>query len=301
MLSVVIYGTANRIRHFAVGKSVSGFSGSLSRSPSNTLLVDISQRHRFSESFGNLIGYFSLGYVLGFFISGPAVNLLGYSDALYALIIFQVLSLVFLLRIKYEQKTTSIRFNIGKFFHKPHRNLKVLAVTGFLVTFVESMDATVTIIFLRNVYSASITQVGFVLGIGWFCFGVTQIILGKHTDRLGRKRCYVGGIALACLSVAIMPNMPSLKLVTLFFALLCVGHGIAFPAIKGIMAGYTSDTYKSQDFGFASTFEELGRFIGFPIVGLIADMAGFKSTFYLRSVVLIMAAIIVYFFIRERD
>lgn len=301
MLStIVVYGAASRIWHFAVGNALKGLSGSLNRAASNTVLVDISQRERFSESFGNLIGSFFLGYVIGYLIAGPVVGMIGYQRALYGLAVFQAAALYFICQMRYEQKKRSIKFNIRKFFHKPHRTLKILALTGFLVSLVEVMDATVTVIFIKDVFSASITQIGLVLGVGYFSFGITQMIFGKRSDRGGRKKYYVYGMGLALVSAFMIPNMPSLVGVGLFFALLCMGHGIAFPAVIGIIAEHTSEEYRSQDFGFVSTFEELGKFVGLPLMGWIADTIGYDTSFYFRGAVLLTAAIIVALFVREK-
>ncbi|MFH1126447.1 MAG: MFS transporter, partial [Candidatus Altiarchaeota archaeon] len=76
-VAVFVYGIASKLTHFLIGKGVEGISTSLSRSTSDTLLIDLSEKHRFSESFGNLIGYFSVGYVFGYFTAGPLVSMLG--------------------------------------------------------------------------------------------------------------------------------------------------------------------------------------------------------------------------------
>lgn len=299
-IALLTYGAANRVLHIFLGRGIDGLSNSLSRASSNTMLVEVSQPHRLSESFGNMIGAFSLGYVLGFFIAGPAVNTVGYSRALVSLCVFQAASLWLVLKIRYGQAVKPIKFNIKKFFRRPHRNLKILAATGLMVSLVESMDYTVTVIYLKNVYSASLTQVGIVMGLGWLSFGATQIVSGRYSDCVGRGRCYVYGISLACAAALVIPKMSSIYGVALSLAVLCVGHGIAFPSVRGIIAEHTSESYRSQDFGFVSTFEEAGRFIGLPAMGLIADKIGYSAAFYFRGAILITAAFTVYTLIPKK-
>jgi MFS family permease len=299
-VTVLIYGLAGSVRHFFFGKSVEGISTSISRSPSDALLVELSEKHRFSESFGNLVGYFSVGYVLGFFIAGPLVSLFGYRRAILSLVVFQAISLAFIYLIQHKEEVKHIKFNLKKFFHKPHRNLKILAFTGLLVTLVEYMDYTVTVIFLKDVYSASLTQIGLFMGLGWLAFGVMQIISGRHADQFGRKKVYVYGGILAGIAVLLIPKTNSLLTVTLFYIVVCLGHGIAFPAIRGITADSASNQYKSQDFGFITTFEEIGGFLGFIAMGWLADNFGFNLTFYLRGTVILLVTAMVYILINEK-
>lgn len=299
-VSVLVYGVAGKLTHFFFGKGVEGIATSISRSPSDALLIDLSEKHRFSESFGNLVGYFSVGYVFGFFIAGPLVGFLGYRKSILSLIVFQIISLLFLYRIKYGGSVNPIKFNLRKFFHKPHRNLKLLAFTGMLVTFVEYMDYTVTVIFLKDVYNASITQIGLVMGLGWLSYGLLQIISGKYSDKIGRKKFYLYGGIAAGVSALFIPNMPSIAAMALFFVLLSAGHGVAFPAIRGIIADSTSEKYRSQDFGFVATFEELGAVVGLPVMGWIADNIGFNMAFYLRGLVILLVTAFVYLLIKEK-
>jgi MFS family permease len=298
-VSILAYGLAGRVSHFVFGKGVEGVASSINRAPSDALLIELSERHRYSESFGNLIGYFSVGYVCGYLIAGPLVNLFGYRKAILSLLFFQAISLGFLWFVRHKETPKQIAFNLHKFFHKPHRNLKILAFTGMLVTFVENMDYTVTIIFLKDVYGASISQIGLVMGLAWLFYGVTQILVGRHADALGRKRVYLLGGAVAGISALILPNMHSIIPMTAFFILLSIGHGMALPAIRGIAAHSTSEKYRSQDFGYISAFEEAGAIFGFPIMGYIADNLGYNAAFYLRGITILSASCVVMLLIRE--
>ncbi|MFH1126465.1 MAG: MFS transporter, partial [Candidatus Altiarchaeota archaeon] len=213
----------------------------------------------------------------------------------------QLVSLAFICLIKHKQEVKPIKFNLRKFFHRPHWNIKLFAFTGMLITFVEYMDYTVTIIFLKEVYKASLTQIGFVMGLGWLSYGITQILSGKHSDKKGRKKLYIYGGITAGLSALLIPNTSSLFGITLFFILLSAGHGIATPAIRGMTAESTSEKYRTQDFGFITTFEELGALVGFPAMGWIADNLGFNAAFYLRGLTILCVTIIVYLLIHKKN
>jgi len=299
--AISIYGVSRSIWHFGLGKGVSGLGHSITRSPSSTLLVDICRRDRLSESFGNMIGFFSLGVVLGYFLAGPLSEAVGYRAAVLSVILFELIGFFYLYKIKYTQKTRPIKLNIKKFFKKPHRNLKILALTGMLVCMVECMDATVSVIFLRDRFCASTSGVGLVLGLLWLSFGLTQIEFGKRLDRWGRRRSYVVGMSLAALGSFLIPYASSLPAVALFFIILGIGHGIGFPAIKGIIAEHTSDAYRSQNFGYLTIFESLGGFIGLPLMGWIADHAGFDVVYYLRAGVLLSAVVFVFLLVKDRE
>jgi len=299
-LCLLVYGMGSKVAHFVYGKALEGVSTSISRSPSNALLTELSERHRFSESFGNLIGYFSVGYVLGFFLAGPLVGLLGYRSAILSLLAFQLASLAFILRIRREETPRQIKFNLLKFLHKPDRNLKMLAVTGFAITFVEYMDYTVTVIFLKEAYGASISGIGLVMGLGWLFFGLLQITSGRHSDKLGRKKSYVYGGLLAGAAALSIPHISSLPSFLLLYILLSAGHGVAFPAVRGMIAESTSEKYRSQDFGFVTTFEELGAFVGFPAMGWIADNMGFDAAFQLRGLIILSVTAVVYLTVKEK-
>jgi MFS family permease len=296
----LVYGLASSVSHFILGKGVEGTAAAVSRSPSSALLIELSERHRFSESFGNLIGFFSIGYVLGFLISGPMVESFGFRNTLFALVFFNLIALGFLLLIKHNRQAESIKFNLAKFFQKPHRHLKLFAVTGFLITFVERMDYTVSIIFMKEVYDASITQIGIAMALGWLSFGAIQIYSGRHSDKFGRRKSYLVGGVLAGLCAFLLPNMPSMGAMALLFMLLSAGHGIAYPALRGMLAESTSEKYRSQDFGFVTAFEEAGPLIGFPVMGWIADNLGFNAAFYLRGFVILAVSIIVCLAVKQK-
>jgi len=298
-LALLIYGFAKNTYYFVLGKGFEGLSQSLSRSPSNALLIDLSERDRFSESFGNLIGYYSIGYVIGFFIAGFLVSPLGYSESILILLLFQLISIFFVFSISDSRKPAEIKFNLSKFLSKPNRNLKILGITGFIVTFVEYMDYTVTVIFIRDKFSASIIQIGIIMGLSWLAFGLMQIVFGKYADRVGKKKLYFIGSFSAAILMLLIPHMSSIIYFLILFTMLYCLQGIAFPAVKGLIADSTSKKYRSQDFGLVTTLEQFGPFFGLPIMGFIADNMGFNAAYYVRSIVNILAVLIVMKFVKE--
>ena len=298
-VTVLVYAAGTKLWHFAAGKGLEGVSMSLSRSPSNAMLTEISEHHRFSESFGNLIGYFSIGYFAGYCMAGPLAGLLGYQGAILSLLAFQAVSVAMLMRIKHVETSRKIKFNLKKFLQRPHRSLKILALAGMFISIVETMDYTVTVIYLKDVHGASLTIIGLFMGAGWLSYGLAQVISGRISDRVGRRLLYLAGGIIAGTCILLLPKMPSLASAALFFMLLSAGHGIALPAVRGITADATSPKYRSQDFGLVTTLEELGTFIGFPLMGYLADNTGFDAAFQLRGLMVLGVTIAVYLFINE--
>ncbi len=296
-----IYGGVKSTALFALGKGVEGSGSVMARVPGDSLLIEVSDKKRYSESFGNLVGYFSIGYVIGYFIAGTMAERIGFQASFFLLVLFELASIALILGISERRETTRVKFNFRKFFSKPSRILRIFSVCGFAIGFAECMDSAVTVLFLHDSLGASVAQVGLAMGACWLAYGVVLLKFGRIIDRRGRRSYYMMGLAIASACAFLLPHSGSIPVFVLLFAALGAGFGLLVPAARGIIAKHASRKYLSQDLGFVGIFEQLGPLIGLPVMGFMADNLGFASAFYLRGILLLVPAVIVYATLGKSD
>jgi len=143
-------------------------------------------------------------------------------------------------------------------------------------------------------YAASVGiaswQIGIILGVQLVAVVLIKPLMGKVSDRLGRRAVILPGLAIGAISVALLPltrDVYSLAFLSLVF-------GIGFATVTSSTSALVADVAKAGQFGASlgvlRTIMDVGQTIGPVLTGWLVGTWGYGAAFPVLAAVLLISA-----------
>jgi len=123
--------------------------------------------------------------------------------------------------------------------------------------------------------------------------------MGTFSDRFGRKLPMIIGLIIGACATAIIPHLRSVFSLALLWAVETLGYIAAIPAERAFVADIAGEDVRGTSYGLYTFAFFLGGVIGPLLGGWLYDNHGHASPFYLNSVVLMVAALLVFVLLKE--
>ncbi|GBF34762.1 major facilitator family transporter [Desulfocucumis palustris] len=122
---------------------------------------------------------------------------------------------------------------------------------------------------------------------------LSRVMVGKLSDRIGRRKVILPFMAVLALAVFLFPFLGSLWLLALIGVLFGLGFGAFMPALNALVVDYTSPSDRGSALGFFTAFMDVGITTGAMILGLVGGRLGYPAMFNLGGAI-ILAGIFVF-------
>jgi MFS family permease len=275
------------------GISIAAFTSGYS-----ALVTDLSPEGR----KGELIGYMSLVNPIGFAI-GPALggyvqSWLGYNPLFFMSSILALLALIYTSQVRElnfpkSPKITG-KLKISSFFTYWqmlwNTRVRIPALVLLLLGLVFGTFSTFMPLFLEE------TKVNLNPGLFYSVaaiasFGI-RLFTGKASDKYGRGIFITGG--LICYTVAMMVLYIASNSYVFVLAALFQGaaSGTVLPMMVTLMADRCEPHERGRLFSLCITGFDMGVAIAGPILGLVAELVGYRNMFGLAGLIALLAIIL---------
>ena len=135
-------------------------------------------------------------------------------------------------------------------------------------------------------------QIGVILGVQLVSIVFTKPLMGKISDRVGRKRVIIPGLLIGAASIVLLPYAPNFVGLTV----LSLAFGLGFATVTSSTTAWVADLTQNNRFGSSMgvlrTVMDVGQSIGPVLTGWMVGYAGYGSAFTLLAVVLLGAALL---------
>ncbi len=136
------------------------------------------------------------------------------------------------------------------------------------------------------------TLVGYVVS-AWFLARVfIEIPSGLLSDRIGRRRLFVVGIALSAVGSLLCAVAPSIYALILGRALWGFGAALFFSNNTAILLDLFDPDQRGRAVGTFQGIEFIGSLIGAPIGAVLAEVTGYFTVFYLTFGLISLSALL---------
>lgn len=152
---------------------------------------------------------------------------------------------------------------------------------------------------LREEMGLSNVQLGIVAGSFMWVYAAFGPIAGLIGDRLNRKTLILGGLlfwSLVTIATALSTQYWHL---VLFRALEGLGEAFYFPAAMSVVADYHGPRTRSRAMSLHQSSVYAGTIAGGTFAGLMGQLYGWRSGFYLFGTLGVVLAVVLVFFLRE--
>ena len=134
----------------------------------------------------------------------------------------------------------------------------------------------------------SISQLGLLDTASLLPYAVFQIYAGALGDKYGARLVLAAGLTLCSLSTMAIGTMTSLSSIIAVLVLCGIGQALCWPACAKALSPWFSNETRNTVFGLWGTCQAAGGLLGTVFASHLLESAGWRSSFFLPSV-LVMA------------
>ncbi len=135
-------------------------------------------------------------------------------------------------------------------------------------------------------------QIGAILGAQLVSIVFAKPLMGRVSDRVGRRQVIIPGLLVGAVSIVLLPYASSF----IGLSVLSLAFGIGFATVTSstvaLVADLTQDDRYGSSMGVLRTVMDVGQSIGPVLTGWMVGMAGYGSAFTLLAGILILAALL---------
>ncbi len=142
-------------------------------------------------------------------------------------------------------------------------------------------------------------QIGIILGVQLVSIVFIKPLMGRASDRVGRRRVILPGLLIGAASVVLLPYFPSfigLSVLSLAFGL---GFATVTSSTAALVADLTRDGRYGSSMGVLRTVMDVGQSIGPVLTGFMVGVAGYANAFTLLAAILVAAALVLGLLLRD--
>ena len=139
----------------------------------------------------------------------------------------------------------------------------------------------------------SFTEIGVIASIYPTVWGVSQLITGKLSDTLSKKRMLFWGMLLQGITIVVLPFLSGLWWLAFLSFLLGMGTAMVYPTFLSTIAEATQPNQRAESIGTFRLWRDLGYAIGAIISGISADLFGLHTAIIFIGIITILSALII--------
>ncbi len=153
-------------------------------------------------------------------------------------------------------------------------------------------------LYLTKKFQIGMTQVGLIFGMFAISSFLGSMIGGALTDRWGRKKILLFGLAMSGLSSVLMGVIDLLPMFLIVTLLVGILSDVAGPAYNSLVADLLPEEKRAQGFGILRVVANLAVTIG-PLIGGFLASKSYLILFITDATTSIITATILYFTLKE--
>lgn len=297
------YTQAISVSDFVILQALRGISLSLSGVIVPALMTDLTIETERGRKFGRMGGFGWIGTGVGYFLGGAISHFFGYYLSFILVSLLTLISCVLILLFIPSYRLPSRgRFNID-LVRGFSSNLKTWLMISFILALV---IGPVEIIVIPS-YTVAPGPLGMdkvvfgtFMAVSYLIVSSTQFIGGNLADKYSRRKLASLFFLISMPFILGQPLYPHFTYFAFMYLLEGVGEGLSHPSRDAIIASSIREKHRGFEYGIVSFMGNIGSTIGFLVMGYILDTFGFAYPFYIRGVIYIVVACLIYFKLKER-
>jgi MFS family permease len=121
-----------------------------------------------------------------------------------------------------------------------------------------------------------------------------RVVTGRLPDRIGLIRVLIPALLLYAAGVLLVPHVSGVPALILVGAMCGAGHGYAFPIFSVLAIEQVSSAHRGRAVSWLTAMFDLGNTVANPLLGAIAEWAGYRVMFTVVACGVLSAAVAVW-------
>lgn len=156
------------------------------------------------------------------------------------------------------------------------RRLAALTQAGLVEKFVDALVWVFYPVFLFQ-RGLALADIGWIVGIYGFTWGIAQLFTGRLSDRVGRRRPIAFGMWLCGIGVALMLFVETRSGWALSALITGFGMALLYPTLSAAVADAAHPQWRGMAIGVYRFWRDLGYGIGALALGLVAMLTNYLT------------------------
>ena len=140
-----------------------------------------------------------------------------------------------------------------------------------------------------------VKQIGLIIGVYGFTWGILQLGTGLLTDKIGRKWPIVVGLLVCGGGVWLTVVVSGMDMWIGTAGAIGVGMALLYPSLLAVIGDVAHPRWRGTSLGVYRMWRDSGYAFGALLIGVMSDLLGFKSGFYFTAVAMFVSSGIVFF------
>lgn len=293
--SMVIFSRANNIIELYAGQIASGIGSAMMIISAYTMATDLAAPEERGKSVGRIDESIArgnlIGGIAGFLLISNLPKNVGWQIIFSGYALLAVVGAWLGWKKVPETRPTQTSPTNGE-KTMPHELGKLMAIV-FITSASVGMITPIFIIFLQDKFTSNIGTLVWAIIPGAIVAAFFRSYFGQLSDRFGRTRLMALGMVGAGIFSFLLPGLPGIFWLTIFWTLESVGWAMADPAEEAMVADLTGHQVRGTGYGFYTFVSSMGASVGPLAGGWLYDSVGRAVPFYFNGVVLLIGALLV--------
>jgi len=302
-ITMTLFALAKDLTGLYLARFIQGIASSFMWITVRTIVADLSAPEARGQLMGRVTENGARGEIVGVFLGFTLFGILP-SDSgwpvifcVYAALAFAAAGLAWKNVPETRPPTTTAVAASSILSPSLFKLLIVVFTTGLAMALI----SPIYLIFLQDKFTADISVLAWAFLPAGLVYGLLPSRLGKLSDRFGRAPLMAAGLVTAGILSLLLPTLPNLFLLALFFTLEAVGWSMAGPAEAAMVADLTGHEARGRGYGLYEFAASLGATVGPLFGGWLYDALGKPVPFYVTGAILLVSTGWVLIVLRQRS
>ena len=225
-----------------------------------------------------MVGGRAVGLIATATIVGLIADNLSWNAVFYALAIFTLFPLPFVLMVKDGERPAGRRFDPKAFKAFGKRNVLAISGIGFIIFFIIVGVNQIINPYMRDGFGISLSQAGMLTTVWGIGILIGSVFGGKIFDSLDKKTVTYIGMGLSLFSLIGFALVPSLIMAWIFMFIFGFSYGTYQTVYFAMAMNITEASIAASMFSILMSITNLGQAVGMGISGGAVDAIGYKLT-----------------------
>ncbi|MDM8128796.1 MFS transporter [Paraclostridium benzoelyticum] len=302
-ISYAIFSISNTAITLYIARIFQGIATASMTISTYTIISDTTKEKNFSEAFGSIHSYKSLGYLYGCIIAFSILSFMRFTQGWKVLfIIFSIASIYAVFEVKTkvpESKKTEISVN-NKFNKNISKKIKKLLIIIFITYVSSSMLGSIIMIYMQDKFTNNILLLAYAFLPALLAESFFSKKIGIFSDNYGKKYSMMLGLIICGVVSIFTPSANSLILLSMLWIISTLGSVLYSLSEKNIYTNMTDKSSMGAMYSLYSIVCDFGLMIGPIIGGILYDKVSPKAPFYLNGTLMLISSILILILIKEK-
>ncbi|MBW2368962.1 MAG: MFS transporter [Deltaproteobacteria bacterium] len=274
------------------------------------IVADLVPENKRAHWIGIVMGSYSAGFIFGPAIGGALYDWQGFSAPFMVSAVFGFLGFVAACLLVPETRTAKIRNRdrlrgLRNPLHepiiepsflstlpRPRYIFYTLMALNFIGSFAFSFIEPQMVFYFYDDLKWSTTRFGLVVGVFGLAMVSSQMILGRSSDRFGRRPVIVIGFLLSLSFYVGLAYVQLFSLIMVVAFISGVGDALKGPAISAFYLDITKKEHRSRIIGIKESALSLGGVLGPALVAIISGRTSPQTIFMIGALTTLIGGIL---------